>query len=169
MNGQPAKPVDNPVRVAYATRAAEYIKHFGSVNKLSPLDQETIGDWARGIDGPIVDAGSGPGQWTAFLHHLGATVEGIDIVPEFVASVHARFPQVNFRLGTFESLPVLGNSLSGILAWYTIIYTVPSRLQQVLAEFARCLSPGGSLLLGLVAYSQASWSHLLGLPEPEQE
>lgn len=96
-------------------------------------------------------------------------IEGIDIVPEFVASAHARFPQVNFRLGTFESLPVLGNSLSGILAWYTIIHTVPSRLQQVLAEFARCLSPGGSLLLGMVAYSQASWSHLLGLPEPAQE
>ena len=36
----------------------------------------------------VLDLGCGPGQWSAYLHSLGAEVVGVDLVEEFIA--HAR-------------------------------------------------------------------------------
>ena len=35
-----------------------------------------------------------------------------------------------------------------ILAWYSVIHLAPDELTSVLREFARCIAPGGSLLVG---------------------
>lgn len=136
------------VRNAYESRAAEYIEALGSVEALSPVDQVAIENWASDIDGHIVDAGCGPGHWTAHLRELGADIEGIDIVPAFIDSATRRFPDATFRLGELDSLPVESASLAGILAWYSVIHADPGRLPTIIREFARCLAPGGSLLLG---------------------
>lgn len=139
------------VRRSYGARADEYTALLGSVEALSPIDRETITDWGRSIDGPIVDAGCGPGHWTQHLRDLGATVEGVEMVPEFVAGARARFPAVSFRLGLIDALPVATDGLAGLLAWFSVIHTVPDAVPGVLAEFARCLAPGGLLLLGFFA------------------
>lgn len=135
------------VRRAYSTRAEEYIDALGSVDALSPVDRTSIEAWATGVSGPIVDAGSGPGHWTAHLHRIGFAIEGIELVPEFVASASRRFPEVCFRQGDLASLPVEPGTLGGLLAWYSLIHFAPAQVPGVLAEFARCLRPGGSLLL----------------------
>ena len=133
---------------AYGARADEYVSLFGSVEQLHPADREFIDLWSRQISGPVVDAGCGPGHWTAFLADRGLDVEGVDLTPEFVTSAQERFPQLPFRVGSLDDLGVEDGALGAILSWYSIIHTTPEHVPAQLAEFARCVRPGGSLLLG---------------------
>ncbi|MCR1162353.1 class I SAM-dependent methyltransferase [Paenarthrobacter sp. UW852] len=136
------------VRAAYGPRATEYTALFGTIESTHPADQTLIAAWARGLGGKVIDAGCGPGQWTNFLHALRVDAEGVDIVPEFIESARQHYPNTAFRVGSLEQLQVPDQSLAGILAWYSLIHTSPDDIPTVLAEFARCLAPGGSLLMG---------------------
>ena len=139
---------DIMVQHAYATRAAEYTALFGSTDTAHQLDQRLIAGWARSLRGPAVDAGCGPGHWTAFLANHAVDVEGIDLVPFFVEKARRRFPAPQFRVATLRALGVPDGHLAGILAWYSLIHFEPAELPLVLGEFARCMKPGGSVLLG---------------------
>ena len=62
------------------------------------LDRQRIERGAERIDGPVIDVGCGPGHWTDFLHRRGVSVQGVDLVPEFIDSARERFPGVSFRV-----------------------------------------------------------------------
>lgn len=136
------------VRDAYADRAAEYIDLFGAIEAAAEHDREHVLAWARAVDGRIIDVGCGPGQWTNHLHEHGVEIEGIDPVPEFVDAARQRYPGVDYRIGHAARLGVEDASLGGILAWYSLIHTEPDRIDEILAEFARCVRPGGGLTIG---------------------
>lgn len=136
------------VRDAYAARADEYVTLLGSVDQSAPEDRDLIASWSQDITGPVIDAGCGPGHWTAFLHERGLTVEGVDLVPAFLSVARQRFPGVPYRLGDLADLQVADGALGALLSWYSIIHTPPELVPARLAEFARCVRPGGSLLLG---------------------
>ncbi|WP_311211729.1 MULTISPECIES: class I SAM-dependent methyltransferase [unclassified Arthrobacter] len=136
------------VRAAYSARSAEYTSLFGSISSTHPVDRELVLSRARGLPGKVIDAGCGPGQWTAFLHSAGVDVQGVDFVPEFIETAKRFCPEARFSVGSLQRLPTPDDSLAGILAWYSLIHTHPDGVSQVLDEFARCLTPGGSLLLG---------------------
>lgn len=138
----------NTVRERYAARAVEYTELLGSVGDSAEQDRELIARWADTIDGRAVDAGCGPGHWTAYLRDRGLEVLGVDLVPEFVDIARRRFPEVDFRVGELGSLPVEDASLGGLLAWYSVIHADPGDVPAILEEFARCLRAGGTLLLG---------------------
>jgi len=133
---------------AYDARAAEYIELIGEVGQLADADREEIGRWADATTGRILDAGCGPGLWTAFLHDAGRDVVGMDLSERFIAHARAQHPQLEFVHGSFAEIPVPDASFGGILAWYSLIHTPPPDLPSVLAEFARVLAPGGSILIG---------------------
>lgn len=135
-------------RAAYQSRAAEYTRVLGSIDDMHELDRKCIGRWGSSINGQMIDAGCGPGHWTNYLHEGGAAIEGIDLVPEFIDDARARFPGVPFRVGSFQQMDVPDETLTGVLAWYSLIHFPPSEVPQVLAEFARVLVPGGRLLIG---------------------
>ncbi|MDP9903270.1 class I SAM-dependent methyltransferase [Arthrobacter bambusae] len=136
------------IRAAYGARAAEYTRILGSVEDMHELDRQRIRRWATSIDGHLLDAGCGPGHWTNFLYQHGVTLQGIDLVSEFVESARVRFPDVPFRVGSFHDLDVPDGSLQGVLAWYSLIHLPPDELPEVLREFARALAQGGQLLVG---------------------
>lgn len=136
------------MRDAYAARASEYSAALGSIAATSKLDQRLIRDWSSNLDGRVIDAGCGPGHWSAFLHNLGVDVEGIDPVRPFIDRAEIRFPGVPFRVASFTDLDSPDGQVAGILAWYSLIHLQPAELLEVLAVFARRLAPGGSLLLG---------------------
>src|ERR1700712_3315408 len=92
------------VRRAYSARADEYVTVLGSVAEMPPEDRELLASWSLDITGPVIDAGCGPGHWTAFLHERGAAVEGVDLVPEFIANAKQRFPHLPFRVGDLDDL-----------------------------------------------------------------
>ena len=140
--------MSSDVEAAYSARAAEYVEQLGSVAALHPSDRALITSWAAQVEGSILDAGCGPGHWTAYLIEDGNDVRGVDQVPEFIDHARRTYPQVSFELGSFDTLPDASGSVGGILAWYSLIHHEPSTVRGVLEEFARVLHPGGALLLG---------------------
>ena len=140
--------MSSDVEAAYSARAADYVDQLGSVAALHPSDRALISSWATQVEGPIVDAGCGPGHWTAYLVGHGSDVRGVDQVPEFIDHAHRTYPHVSFELGNFDQLHDASRSVGGILAWYSLIHHEPSAVRAALEEFARVLRPDGSLLLG---------------------
>lgn len=137
------------VTAAYSARADEYAALLGSMDAVHPDDRALVDAWAAGQSGALVDAGCGPGHWTAHLAQQGHRVSGIDAAPEFVE--HARRTHgaaVDFRVGSLGALPLADGSVDGVLAWYSVIHHEPSRIGGPLDEFRRVLTPGGGLLLG---------------------
>lgn len=143
---------DAEIAAAYSARAEEYVRVLGDIEQLDAADRATIAAWRDSTTGTLLDAGSGPGMWTRFLAEGGSgeprDAWGLDVTEAFVASARARFPETTFAVGSFREIPAPDASLGGILAWYSLIHTPPAEVPAVLAEFARVLRPGGSLLIG---------------------
>lgn len=140
--------VGDGVSAAYGRRSAEYLDRFGTIASTAEADRALIGAWASGIAGRIIDVGCGPGQWTDWLRCAGADIEGVDPTGEFVEAAQRRFPRTSFRPARAEDLGVPDGTVAGILAWYSLIHLEPARIGVALAEFARCLRPGGGLVIG---------------------
>ncbi|MHA6669617.1 class I SAM-dependent methyltransferase [Homoserinimonas sp. A447] len=136
------------VRSAYSARAAEYAERLGTMTAVHPSDRQLVDSWGQSVVGPVIDAGCGPGHWTNYLSENGVDVEGVDIVPEFIAHARAQFPGVRFRTGSVDELGAPNAALGGILSWYSLIHQPPETVVVSLTEFARVIKPGGTLLLG---------------------
>lgn len=150
------------VTTAYGARADEYIDAVGRIEHVADADLALITEWAGSLNGPLLDVGCGPGQWTHWLGSRGVVVEGIDPTSEFVERARAAYPGETYRVGRAESLNVEPGSLGGVLAWYSLIHTRPDDIDEALDEFARCIRPGGGLLLGFfTAAEQASFDHAI--------
>ena len=67
-----------------------------------------------------------------------------------VTARHAH-PDIEFREGRLDDLPVESASLAGAVCWYSIIYTPPERLDDAFRELKRVLLPGAHLLLAFQA------------------
>jgi SAM-dependent methyltransferase len=132
------------VRDAYSSASSLYIDMYrdwqGHPDDLDIID--------RHLSGTVLDVGCGPGHYTGYLRARGVDASGIDMVPEFIAHAAANHPGVPFRLGSMDDLGVPDRSVTGILAWYSLIHRPPAELGGVLAEFRRALAPGGALVVG---------------------
>ncbi|WP_144764842.1 class I SAM-dependent methyltransferase [Curtobacterium sp. 9128] len=140
--------MSSDVTAAYGHRAADYIAALGAMSSVHPADEHLVTSWASGIAGRVLDAGCGPGHWTAHLRKHGADVVGVDRVPEFIAHARAAHPDSAFRLGSIDALPETAGSVAGVLAWYSLIHHGPETIRRPLGEFARVLRPGGGMLVG---------------------
>lgn len=147
MRASPSNATD-PVRVAYSARAQEYAELLGSMEATHAADREFVLGWAGRCDGPIIDAGCGPGHWTEFLRLAGAEVSGIDAVPEFIDEARQRYPAAEYRRATLPFLDVPEASLGGVLAWYSLIHVDPAALGEVILALSKFLRPNGEILLG---------------------
>lgn len=139
---------DGRVARAYDDRAQEYVRAAGALEQMDERDRLVIGRWRDETSGALLDAGCGPGHWTAFLGEGSRSVSGIDVSTGLLASARERFPHVSFTRASFRAVPVEEGALGGILAWYALIHTPPADLPEVLREFARAVAPGGSILIG---------------------
>lgn len=139
---------DRRIREGYSARAGEYTELFGDIDQMAAVDRERIANWAERIDGRLLDAGCGPGHWTAFLAARGHAAEGIDLVPEFISRATARYPDVSYRVASLADADLEECSLRGVLAWYSLIHASPDELPSLLATVRSALEDGGGLLLG---------------------
>ncbi len=69
-----------------------------------------------GLTGPVLDLGCGPGQWTSYLHSLGADVSGVDMVPEFISHARATHAGLDIRQGSMTELDFPDHFAAGILS-----------------------------------------------------
>jgi SAM-dependent methyltransferase len=136
------------VTAAYSRRAAEYTELLGSMEAVHPSDRQFVDSWAEMTSGRMLDAGCGPGHWTAYLSKRGFDVRGLDAVPAFLEHARTAYPDVPFDLGSIDQLDEEDGALGGVLSWYSTIHHEPSRIDIPLAGFARVLRPGGLLALG---------------------
>lgn len=140
--------MSSDVEAAYSDRAADYVEQLGSMSSVHPSDRQLITSWAAQVAGPILDAGCGPGHWTAYLTDQGTDARGVDQVPDFIDHARVKYPHCAFELGDFNRLPDGVGSIGGILAWYSLVHHEPSTIRVALEEFARVLRLDGALLLG---------------------
>jgi len=138
----------HPVARAYSALAGRYIELFGSVDSVHPDDLRLIEAHLGRSAGPVLDLGCGPGHLSAFLASTGSAVTGIDLVPEFLAHARRSHPGVRFELGPLAELACPDASVTGVLAWFSLIHLDPGELDGVLAEVRRVLAPGGALVVG---------------------
>ncbi|MGN7190195.1 class I SAM-dependent methyltransferase [Curtobacterium sp. MCBA15_004] len=146
--------LDERVRQAYDRRAEEYAAALGSMAAVHPSDRARVESWAAACDGLLVDAGCGPGHWTAHLAGLGHRVVGLDVVPRFVDIARRSAPDVSFRVATLEATGLGAGSAGGVLSWYSLVHHDPEAVPDALAEFRRVTADHGGLLVG--AFSGAA-------------
>ncbi|MFD4169698.1 class I SAM-dependent methyltransferase [Streptomyces albidoflavus] len=97
--------------------------------------------------GPVADVGCGTGRITAHLHQLGLDAFGIDLSPRMIGVARRDHPGLRFDLGSMTDLTLADASMTGLVAWYSLIHVPDDEIGSVLAHFQRVLRPGGPLLL----------------------
>ena len=145
----PLSAPDPTVVRAYSQRAQEYSAALGTIDAAADQDRSTITAWALACQGTVVDAGCGPGHWTAHLHGLGVRIEGVDPVERFIRIARSTHRGVAYHVGSIDDLAP--SSCGGVLAWYSLIHTPPETLHLLLGRIHDALLPGGRLLLGFFA------------------
>lgn len=98
--------------------------------------------------GLVADVGCGPGYVTHHLHQLGVDVVGIDLSPGMIAVARRDYPDLRFEVGTMTDLDLADDSLTGVLAFWSVIHVPDHALPTVFAQFLRVLRPGCPLLVG---------------------
>ena len=136
------------VRNAYGAQAELYIDLFGTAAQVDPDDLAFIARHLSIQHGAVLDVGCGPGHLTEFLRSQDVDATGIDLVPAFIEHARCAYPDGNDEIASMDRLPVADRSVTGILAWYSLIHLPPNALDRVLAELRRATVPTGVLVAG---------------------
>jgi uncharacterized protein YceH (UPF0502 family) len=141
---------DDRVRATYGAIAADYAERLATELEGLPFERWLLDRVVAEAGGrPVVDAGCGPGQVTAYLAASGADACGLDLTPQMVEQARARFPGVRYDVGDLTRLirPQNADGWGAVLGWYSLIHLAGSEFPAAVAALARPLAPGGVLLL----------------------
>jgi SAM-dependent methyltransferase len=139
------------IRASYDTVAGTYAAKFGAELAGKPLDRALLAAFAETVTGPVLDVGCGPGHVAAHLRGLGLDVTGLDLSPEMIRIARRTYPAIPYAVADMTALQQDSGTVGGIVAFYSTIHLPDDVLPVALAEFARVLRPGGSVLLAFQA------------------
>jgi len=137
------------IRGDYDLIAHDYAVNIGNELASKPFDCELLTRFAAAISGRggVCELGCGPGHVPRFLRDLGVSVFGLDLSHGMVEESRRLNPDIDFCIGDMLALPLPGQSLAGIVSFYSIVNFPLESLPAVFAEMHRVLQPGGLLLL----------------------
>ncbi|MGM1063842.1 class I SAM-dependent DNA methyltransferase [Saccharothrix sp. Mg75] len=139
-------------RTSYDTVAGSYADRLRDALADAPHQRAALGAFAELVHdaggGAVADVGCGPGRLTAHLHGLGLDAFGVDLSPAMVGVARRDHPHLRFEVGSMTDLDLPDASVTGLLAWFSLIHVPDAEVPGVLAHFHRVLRPGGPLLLG---------------------
>jgi SAM-dependent methyltransferase len=139
-------------RTSYDVDAAGYAEQVHGLLEGSPHLRASLALFAELVrdagDGPVVDVGCGPGHVTGHLHELGLDAFGIDLSSEMVALARRDHPDLRFEVGTMTDLDLADDSVTGVLAFWSVIHVPDHAVPGVFAQFHRVLRPGCPVLVG---------------------
>jgi SAM-dependent methyltransferase len=100
----------------------------------------------------VLDVPCGTGRHSAALAARGFTVAGLDISQRVLDVARAAMPDGDFRHGDMRELPWEDASFDAVLNLWTAFgyFETQDEDERVLAEFARVLRPGGTVVLDTV-------------------
>ena len=90
---------------------------------------------------PVLDVGCGPGYVSAAAAKRGAVPIGLDFSQEMIAIAKKMFPQIEFREGDAQNLPLNDASFDRVLANFALLHV--ANPERACAEACRVLKPGG--------------------------
>jgi len=139
-------------RTSYDTDASGYAEKVRGLLDGSPYLRASLALFAELVrdagGGPVADVGCGPGYVTRHLHDLGVDAFGIDLSPEMIAIARRDYPDLRFEVGTMTDLDLADDSVTGVLAFWSVIHVPDHSVPRVFGQFGRVLRPGGPLLVG---------------------
>ena len=134
---------------SYDRVADEYVERIFGELEHKPFDRRLLDRFAANVSdaGPACDVGCGPGHVARYLHARGVQISGIDLSAEMVARARRLTPAIEFQQADMMALPIADASLSGIVAFYSLIHIPRVDMVRALRELRRALQPGGLLLV----------------------
>ncbi len=135
-------------RTSYDTVASSYAEFAADALSSQPHMKAALTLFAAEVDGPAVDVGCGPGQFTAYLDSLGVDASGIDLSPAMIDLARRNHPGPRFEVGSMTDLPLPDASMAGVLAFWSLIHVPDDDVPVAIGHFRRVLRPGGLLVIG---------------------
>ncbi|RSM34561.1 class I SAM-dependent methyltransferase [Amycolatopsis balhimycina DSM 5908] len=133
---------------SYDTVADSYADFVSDALEKEPYLKAALTLFAAQVDGPALDAGCGPGHFTAYLASLGVDASGIDLSPGMIDLARRSHPDLRFEVGSMTDLALPGASVAGVLASWSLIHIPDESVPVTLGHFHRVLRPGGRLMIG---------------------
>jgi malonyl-CoA O-methyltransferase len=105
------------------------------------IAQAGLNNLPNALHGELLDIGCATGTHSHTLQQRGANVMGLDIAPGMVHIAQARFPDVDFKQGSAQSLPFESSSFSSVFSSMALQWC--NSPQTVASEIYRVLKPSG--------------------------
>jgi SAM-dependent methyltransferase len=94
-----------------------------------------------------LELGCGYGRLSPTFASLSAHHTGIDINAEALAAARVAYPEIGFQLSSGSELAFADDTFDLVVTWTVLQHVRPERIDGVLSEITRVLSPEGRLLL----------------------
>jgi ubiquinone/menaquinone biosynthesis C-methylase UbiE len=133
------------VASGYAAQTRDSLDELPYVRGMVTLFADLV---RRAGNGPVADVGCGPGHVTAFLRELGVDAFGVDLSPGMVEVARRDHPGIRFEVGSMTELALADASVTGLLAWWSLIHVPDDEVPVALAQFRRVVRPGGVVMIG---------------------
>jgi ubiquinone/menaquinone biosynthesis C-methylase UbiE len=134
--------VEHPVSDGYDIWAERY----DGPNPAVEVDEAEVHDLLATVPaGVALDAACGTGRHSRHLADRGFEVVGVDANRTMLDIAEAKVPEADFRLGDLEDLPVDDASVD--VAVCSLALSHVERLAPAVAELARVVRPGGTVIL----------------------
>ena len=102
----------------------------------------------------VCDVACGPGYVSVASKQLGAIPTGIDFSEKMVAIAKRMFPEIRFKQGDAQDLPLEDGSFDRVLMNFGLLHV--SQPEKACAEACRVLKPGGKF--GFTVWAGPEWN-----------